>query len=73
VRRLAPRPASTTALRLCAVALWALALAGSTLGFTLGRAVYDRGVVYGDPGPALPDLDGPARAINTQLEVEPDE
>ncbi|MGH2366901.1 MAG: hypothetical protein ACRDI2_01775, partial [Chloroflexota bacterium] len=59
---------------LCVLAavLWALALLGSTLGLVVGQAVYQRGVVYGDPGPALPDLDGPVRAINTQLELEPD-
>ncbi|HEX2326443.1 MAG TPA: hypothetical protein VHQ00_13675, partial [Chloroflexota bacterium] len=60
-------------LRALALSVWLLALLASTLGFALGIAVYDRGVVYGDPGPALPDLDGPQRAVNTQLEVEPDE
>lgn len=55
-----------------ASAVWGLSLLGVTVGFVLGRAVYDRGVVYGDPGPALPDLDGPLRAVNTQLELEPD-
>src|SRR5581483_9913828 len=47
-----------------ASAVWGLSLLGMTVGFVLGRAVYDRGVVYGDPGPALPDLDGPLRAVN---------
>ncbi|MDQ3700286.1 MAG: hypothetical protein M3442_05130, partial [Chloroflexota bacterium] len=61
-----------SAWRLLALVAWALALVGSTLGFAAGRAIYERGVVYGDPGPALPDLDGPPRAINTQLEVELD-
>ncbi|MBI3970138.1 MAG: O-antigen ligase family protein [Chloroflexi bacterium] len=55
-----------------ATALWLLALVASTAGFWIGRTVYDRGVVYGEPGPAMPDLDGPQRAINTQLELEPD-
>ncbi|HEX2515308.1 MAG TPA: hypothetical protein VH257_11415, partial [Chloroflexota bacterium] len=62
-----------SALRVAALLIWALALLTSTLGFALGIAIYDRGVAYGDPGPALPDLDGPQRAVNTQLEVEPDE
>src|SRR5919202_6706952 len=52
--------------------LWALALALSTLGYVVGRAVYERGATYGQPGPTIPDLDGPQRAINTQLELEPD-
>jgi O-antigen ligase len=71
-----PRPAPATThqaiLTACAAVFWALALAGATAGFVVGRLVYERGVVYGDPGPALPDLDGPQRAINTQLELEPD-
>ncbi len=69
---LAGGPALARLWRALAVLAWALALLGSTLGLAVGRAVYQRGVVYGDPGPALPDLDGPERAINTQLEVEPD-
>lgn len=58
--------------RAVALLVWALALLGATAGFALGHAVYDRGVVYGDPGPPMRDLDGPPRAINTQLEVEAD-
>src|SRR6266542_4999066 len=56
-----------------AVVVWGLALALSSLGYVAGQRVYERGVAYGDPGPALPDLDGSQRAINVQLELEPDE
>src|SRR6478752_2676009 len=58
---------------LLGVVLWVVALALATLGYVVGRTVYERGAVYGQPGPAIPDLDGSQRAINTQLELEPDE
>src|SRR6266508_2705874 len=56
-----------------AAVIWAAALALSSLGYLAGRGVYERGATYGAPGPALPDLDGPQRAINVQLDLEPDE
>lgn len=62
-----------TALRAVAIVAWALALLGATAGYALGQRVYGHGVAYTESGPALPDLDGPRRAINTQLELEPDE
>src|SRR3954469_5871901 len=73
------RPPSThhsllfTLCSLLGVVLWVVSLALATLGYVVGRTVYERGAVYSQPGPAIPDLDGPQRAINTQLELEPDE
>ena len=57
--------------RTIAAIAWVAALVTATLGFAAGRAVFDRGVAYGPP-PALPDVSLPRRAVNTQLELEPD-
>ena len=59
--------------RALGVALWVIAIGLSGLGLWAGRQVLDRGVVYGDPGPPFPEHDVTARAVNTQLELEPDD
>jgi len=61
--------------RILAAFLWLLALAGASGGFVVARAVFDRGVTYGDAQPALlelPDISANRRAVNTQLELELD-
>ncbi len=54
-------------------ALWALALLGATAGLWIGRAVFDRGIVYGADLPVFADVSEGQRAVNTQLELEADE
>ena len=58
--------------RACAVGLWVLALALAAGGLGLARLVLDRGVTYGDAGAAVL-RDASIRAVNVQLEMEPDE
>jgi polysaccharide biosynthesis protein PslG len=55
-----------------AVSLWLVALLAATVGLVVGRAVFERGVVYGADLPVLPDVSEGQRAINTQLELESD-
>ena len=55
------------------VSLWIIAIGLSGLGLWAGRQVLDRGVVYGDPGTPFPEHDVTAHAVNTQLELEPDD
>ncbi|MSQ42966.1 MAG: O-antigen ligase family protein [Chloroflexi bacterium] len=55
------------------VCLWIIAVGLSGLGLWTGRQVLDRGVVYGDPGPPFLEHDVTAHAVNTQLELEPDD
>lgn len=55
------------------VCIWIIAIGLSGLGLWTGRQVLDRGVVYGDPGLPFPEHDVTAHAVNTQLELEPDD
>jgi O-antigen ligase len=61
-----------TRLRVGAVALWVLSLALAAGGTHLARLVLDRGVAYGDASSARRQ-DVSIRAVNVQLEMEPDE
>ena len=58
--------------RVCAAGIWLVALALAAGGLGLARLVLDRGVTYGEAGAArLRDVS--IRAVNVQLEMEPDE
>ncbi|HEU5316737.1 MAG TPA: beta-galactosidase, partial [Chloroflexota bacterium] len=58
--------------RWLAAVAWLAALIAATLGLAAGRTVFDRGVAYGPDLPVLPDVSLSRRAVNTQLELEPD-
>ena len=58
--------------RVLAVGIWVVALALAAGGLMLARTVLDRGVTYGAASGATP-RDVPIRAVNVQLEMEPDE
>lgn len=58
--------------RVLAVGIWVGALALAAGGLILARTVLDRGVTYGEAAASTP-RDVPMRAVNVQLEMEPDE